>query len=58
MVVTLVSFLHFAVYRQQALTPSVAFTSVRFSHLVCLNDFLMACSLLLQVAGKSWTQCE
>jgi hypothetical protein len=30
MVVTLVSFFHFAVYRHQALTPSVAFTSVRF----------------------------
>ncbi|KAN0125580.1 multidrug resistance-associated ABC transporter [Russula decolorans] len=28
MVVTLVSFFHFAVYRHQALTPSVAFTSV------------------------------
>ena len=30
MVVTLVSFLHFAVIRQQTLTPSVAFTSVWF----------------------------
>ena len=30
MVVTLVSFLHFAVYRRQTLTPSVAFTAVRF----------------------------
>ena len=29
MVVTLVSFFHFAVYRRQTLTPSVAFTSVR-----------------------------
>ena len=30
MIVTLVSFFHFTVYRHQALTPSVAFTSVRF----------------------------
>jgi hypothetical protein len=59
-VVTLVSFLHFSVYRHQALTPSVAFTSVRFLSfdIICLNDFLMACLLLFQVAGKSWTQCE
>ena len=37
MVVTLVSFLHFSVYRHQALTPSVAFTSVRFPLLICLE---------------------
>lgn len=29
MIVTLVAFFHFAVIKNQALTPSVAFTSVR-----------------------------
>ena len=57
MIVTLVSFLHFTVYRHQALTPSVAFASVRFLSFDT-SDFLMGCLLLSQVAGKSWTQCE
>jgi hypothetical protein len=31
LIVTLVSFWHFAVWRQQTLTPSIAFTSVSLS---------------------------
>jgi hypothetical protein len=37
--VTLVSFWHFAVVRQQILTPAIAFTSVRY-HYPCCSSFL------------------
>lgn len=43
MVVTLVAFFHFAVIRNQTLTPSVAFASVRFLFRHASKDTLIGC---------------
>ena len=52
MVVTLVSFLHFAVFRRQTLTPSVAFTSVRLLLFTMFKWLLSLDGVYTVVAGR------
>jgi hypothetical protein len=53
MVVTLVSFLHFAVFRRQTLTPSVAFTSVRLL-LFTMSKWLLRLDGVYTVVAGRW----
>ena len=55
--VTIVSFWHFAVVRHEELTPSIAFTSVRYPHLVMtlLIAFRSSVSIEVSLYGEKLT---